>query len=139
MADDLNSIDPLYNNHPRTSWQILGELQLRVGSGFNGTIDQWLMIILNPLNLPDDFVGKIQKSIEQAAAGVLHPDTAGAKLEYLEVVVLAPTEQISQGKIWGFFRIERTSTDTRNENANGHRVDYYIYRDRSSGGHTHSP
>jgi len=132
MADQVNYIDPSHNQLPRTDWQILGELQLRVGSNPNGIINQWLTKVLGPFSLPDDLVNKILRSMEDAAVRILSPDIAERKFEYLDIVVLAPAGLASKGQTWGFFRVERTSADTKIENANGHCVEYYLYLDRKS-------
>ena len=132
MADEVNSTDPQHNQLPRNDWQILGKLQLRDHSIVNGTIDHWLRSILAPLSLPHDLVGKIRTSIADAAVRILSPDTAERNFEYLEIVVLGPTGQPTKGHTWGFFRLERASTDALNENAKGHCVEYYLYLDKKT-------
>ena len=133
MVDEVNYIDPKHNPLPRTDWQSLGELQLRVGSNPNATINQWLTKILGPFSMPDDLVSKILRSIEDAAVRILSPDIAEGQFEYLDIVVLAPAGLAMQGQTWGFFRIERRSTDSEIESAKGHCVEYYLYLDRKSG------
>ena len=133
MADEVNSTDPQHNQLPRNDWQILGKLQLRGHSDANGTIEHWLTRILVSVSLPDDLVGKILTSIEQAVVRFLGPDTAEWNFEYLEIVVLIPSLQTLKGHPWGFFLIERASTDPLNERANGHCVEYYLYVDKKVG------
>ena len=133
MADEVNSTDPIHNHLPRNDWQILGKLQLRDHSNANGTIDHWLTGILTTFSLPDDLVGKIRTSIEDAVVRILSPDTAGRNFEYLEIVVLGPSEQTAKGNTWGFFRLERVSTDSQIESAKGHCVEYYLYLDKKAG------
>ena len=133
MADKVNSTDPIYSHLPRNDWQILGKLQLRDHSIVNGTIDHWLRSILAPLSLPDDLVGKIRTSIEQAVVRILSPDTAERNFEYVEIVVLIPALQTRKELSWGFFLVERASTDPLNESARGHCVEYYLYLDKQTG------
>jgi hypothetical protein len=133
MADEVNSTDPIHSQLPRNDWQILGKLQLRDNSDANGTIDNWLTGILTTFSLPDDLVGKIRTSIEQAVVRILSPDTAERNFEYLEIVVLVPALQTLKGLPWGFFLVERASTDPLNERANGHCVEYYLYVDKKAG------
>ena len=132
MADEVNSTDPIHNHLPRNDWQILGKLQLRDHSNANGTIDHWLTGILTTFSLPDDLVGKIRTSIEDAVVRILSPDSAERNFGYLEIVMLGPAGQPAKGRTWGFFRIERASTDTLSENAKGHCVEYYLYVDKKT-------
>ena len=132
MADKVNSTDPIHSHLPRNDWQILGKLQLRDHSIVNVTIDHWLRSILAPFSLPDDLVGKIRTSIADAAVRILSPDTAERNFEYLEIVVLGPTGQPTKGHTWGFFRLERASTDALNESAKCHCVEYYLYLDKKT-------
>jgi hypothetical protein len=133
MADDVNSTDPIHSHLPRNDWQILGKLQLRENSDANGIIDNWLTGILTTFSLSDDLIGKIRTSIELAVVRFLSPDTAERNFEYLEIVVLVPTLQTLRGHPWGFFLVERASTDLLNERANGHCVEYYLYVDKKAG------
>jgi hypothetical protein len=132
MADEVNSTDPQHNHLPRNDWQILGKLQLRDNSDANGTIDHWLTSILASFSLPDDLVGRIRTSIEDAVVRILGPDPAERNFEYLEIVMLGPGGQPTKGHTWGFFRLERASTDALNENAKGHCVEYYLYLDKKT-------
>jgi hypothetical protein len=133
MADEVNSTDPQHNQLPRNDWQILGKLQFPAHSNANGTIEHWLTSILASFHLPDDLVGKIRTSIEQAVVRFLSRDTAERNFEYLEIVVLVPSLQTLEGHPWGFFLVERASTDPQNERSNGHCVEYYLYLDKKAG------
>lgn len=125
MTNEANPVDPSHNDLPQTHWQILGELQLPIGSHPDGTINQWLQTILSPFNLPDDLVVRILKSMEEAAARILASSSAKGDFEYLALVILAPAGLNSRAKTWGFFRVERTA-------ANRHCIEYYIYWDTNS-------
>lgn len=113
---------------------MLGELKLRTGSNPDGTIKAWLTKIFNGFSLPDDFASRLLKSMEDTAARVLNPDGTEGQVEYLEIVVLASTNLISQGQIWGFFQVERTLTDPKIKNSQRHCIEYYLYLDRKPGG-----
>lgn len=129
MADNVNHIDPQHNHLHQTDWRKLGELKLRAGSNPDGSIETWLTHILSDFSLPNDLVNKILKSMEDAAVRILFLDGAEAQPEHLEIVVLAPADLVSQGQTWGFFRVERTSTDTNIEDSQGHSIEYYLYLD----------
>lgn len=135
----MNFTDPLHDPHPRTNWQILGELKLRADSNTNGTVKAWLNHLLSGFSLPDDLVSRLLKSMEDAAVRVLIPDGAEAQLEQLEIVVLVPAVLVSEGQTWGFFRVERTSTVSNVRNSQGHCIDYYLYLDRKPGEHKPTP
>ena len=132
MANEANYPDLSHNHLPHTDWQTLGKAQLRVGSVPNGALDQWLTQILSPFDLPENFVSRLLKSMEEAVVRVLSPDTMEKRYEHLDIAVLAATDLSFPGKTWGFFRVERTSIDSKNENANGHLIEYYLYLDRNS-------
>ena len=133
MADEVKYIEPPHDHLPRHGWQILGEMQLQDNANSNDIIEHWLTSILAPFHLPNDFVAKIRTSIEDAVVRILSPDTAGRNFEYLEIVVLGPSEQTAKGNTWGFFRLERVSTDSQIESAKGHCVEYYLYLDKKAG------
>ena len=133
MADEVNSTDPIHSHLPRNDWQILGKIKFLENSNANGNIDRWLTGLLSTFSLPDDLVGKIRTSIEQAVGRILSPDTAPRNFEYLEIVMLVPSLQTPKGHPWGFFLVERASTDPLNERSNGHCVEYYLYLDKKAG------
>jgi hypothetical protein len=135
----VTSTDSSHNPVSRTDWRKLGELKLQAGSNPDGTIKTWLTHILSNFSLSDDLANRLLKSMEDAAVRVLIFDGAEVQLGYLEIVVLAPADLASQGQTWGFFRVERTSPDSNNENPKGHCIDYYLYLDRNSGEHKHAP
>lgn len=91
------------------------------------------MNVLSDFSLPGDLVSRLMKSIEEATARVLSPDSTPVQLEYLEIVVLAPAGQTSRGHTWGFFRVERASADSQIEDAKGHCIEYYLYLDKKTG------
>jgi hypothetical protein len=132
MAVPVKHVDPSHSDIPRTNWQILGQLKLGVGSNPDGTIKAWLMNVLGDFSLPGDLVNRLLASMEHATARVLSPDSIDGQFEYLELAVLALAGQASKGHTWGFFRVERTSTDSQSESAKGHRVEYYLYLDKKT-------
>jgi hypothetical protein len=133
MAVPVKHVDPPRPDIPRTNWQTFGQLKLRAGSNLNGTIKAWLMKALTKFSLPDDLVSRLLASIEDAAARVLNPDIAEGQFDFLEIVMLIPSLQIPKGHAWGFFRVERASTDPLNESAKGRCVEYYLYLDKKMG------
>ena len=110
----------------------MGELKLKAGSNPNGTIKAWLMSILNDFGPTDDLVSRLLGSLEETILRVLSSDGMEGQFDHIEIVVLAPAGQASQGHTWGFFRVERTSTNTKIEDIKGHFVEYYLYLDRKT-------
>lgn len=91
------------------------------------------MDVVNEFSLPDDLVTRLLASIEDVTARVLTPSSIKMPLEYLEIVLLAPAGQRKKGNPWGFFRVERASTDSQLETEIGHCVEYYLYLDQKTG------
>lgn len=133
MAVPVKHVDQPRSHIPRTNWQTLGQLKLRADSNLNGTIKTWLMKALTKFRLPDDLVSRLLASIEDATARVLSPDIAEGQFDFLEIVMLVPPLQTSKRHTWGFFRVERASTDPLNESAKGYCVEYYLYLDKQPG------
>ena len=133
MAVPVKHVDSPRPHYPRTNWQTLGQLKLRADSKLNGTIKAWLMKALTDFSLPDDLVSRLMASIEDAAVRVLSPNIAEGQFDFLEIVILVPSLQTPKGYSWGFFRVERASTDPLNESAKGHCVEYYLYLDKKTG------
>lgn len=129
----MNHIDPSHHHLPKTSWQSLGQLRLTASSTPDGAIRAWLIKTLSGLNLPGDLVSRLLASMEEATVRALSPDCVEGQDEYLEIVVLVPTEHASKGHTWGFFRVEKATVDSQNEGPNEHCVEYYLYLDRKIG------
>jgi len=131
MTEKVKHIALSPNNPSGTDWQILGELKLPIGSNVNGTINPWLRKSLDPLNLHDDFLRKILKSVGEAAERAMKSDVAEATFEYLHILVFVPAGH-PKGQTWGFFRVERTDTVTKTKNPNRYVIEYYLYQDGRS-------
>jgi hypothetical protein len=129
----VKHVDPPQPQIPRANWHTLGQLKLKADSNPNGTIEAWLIKALAEFSLPDDLMGRLLASIEDATARVLYPDSGEGQFEFLEIVMLVPPLQTPKGHTWGFFRIERVSAEALNENAKGHCVEYYLYLDKKTG------
>ena len=133
MADYMNSIDPPHHHVPGMNWQRLGQLKLHSNSNPDGTIKSWLEKTTNDFSLPADLVSRLVASIEETMTRVLSPDSVDGQFEYLEIAVLVPTGQASNGQSWGFFRLQRVTADSQIESARVHCVEYYLYLDRKTG------
>ena len=133
MAVQVKHSDLSNHQLPKTHWQMLGKLKLRADLNPKGTIRAWLMNILGDVSLPSDLVRRLLASIEEATVRMLSPDSIERPFENLEIVVLVPAGQASKGHTWGFFRVEKASTDSQIESAKGYCVEYYLYLDKKTG------
>lgn len=125
----LNSAEPMQHNNPSLNkstdadWQILGKLELPVGSMADLTINTWLMKTLNALNLQSDFLNKVLKSAQDAAGAVQN----GMEFEHIHLLVFAPVDRTSIGKTWGFFRIEKIESAGQDKNPPDQSIEFYLY------------
>ena len=125
-VDSLKHSNPSLPQTSETDWQILGELQLPVGSNSDDTIHAWLMEILSPLQLRMTFLSKILQSAKETAARILHSENA-IKFKYIRFLVFAPRNQLSKGQIWGFFRIEKVEFARSFQHLPDCVVEFYLY------------
>lgn len=129
----MTQFEPPHNHLPQTNWQSLGQLKLVAGSNPDGTIKAWLIDALSDVRLPEDMINRLLASIEEATARVVSPDIRERQFDFIEIVILINSLQTPKGHTWGFFRVERASTDPLNERAKGHCVEYYLYLDKKTG------
>lgn len=89
------------------------------------------MKILDPFRLPEEYVSKILKSIEDAANRVLSPDAVERHFEHLAIVILTPAGQQSDRQTWGFFRLERMESKEKSADSKSYHIEYYLYPERT--------
>jgi hypothetical protein len=109
-------------------WQILGELELTVNPDTDHTVGKWLAMILSPIDLPADFLNKVLKSAQEAAARAMQSETV-MKFDHTHLLVLAPQDHVSKGQTWGFFRIEKIEGAKADESPPDHAIEFYLYLD----------
>ena len=122
----MKHIDPSPNHLSGNDWCILGELELPVGAEADGMVSAWLTEILNPLSLNTDFLYKVLKSAQDAAARSIQAETRMG-FEHIHLLVFAPRENASKGKTWGFFRIEKVGRPIANKDPYDHSIEFYLY------------
>ena len=120
-----NASLPLYSALS-PNWQLLGELELRIDTGADSSIGEWLMEILKPLHLSKDFTGKIVKSAEEAIVRAMQSETV-MKQQHTHLLIYIPADRPANGGTWGFFRIEKVGTEAENENPRDHAIEFYLY------------
>jgi hypothetical protein len=121
----VDNTNPSQNEISGTDWQILGKLELPIGSDANDAIELWLVETLGLLNLDTDFLNKVLKSAQEVAARAMQAEDL-MQFKHIHLLVFAPAERALEGQSWGLFRIEKI--DKGGENANpDHTVEFYLY------------
>ena len=116
-------------NDTASSWQMLGELILSVGSKPDELIALWLKELLAPLDLHENFVTRVLQSAQNYAGRALGPD-ADAHFSHIHLSIFGPDEWTSKGQTWGFFRIEKIDRAGENLAHPDHTVEFYLYREQ---------
>jgi len=122
----MNMTDSSHNNFPSNDWQILGELELSIGSSAAGLIHARLSRTLEPLDLHTDFLNKILVSAQDAAVRASQAETV-MKFGHIHISIFVPHEHASKGKTWGFFHIERIENPSEGAATQDHAIDFYLY------------
>lgn len=126
LVKPVKHIDASSNKLSGTDWRTMGEFEMTIGDEADGLISAWMTEVLSPLDLHTDFLNKILKSAQEAAARSIQADTMMV-FEHIHLLVFAPRENASKRKTWGFFRIEKIGTPTANENPHDHSIEFYLY------------
>ena len=111
----------------RTDWQILGELELPIGIECNDTISTWLKENLSPLKLQLDFLNRILKSAQAAAASASQSTGTALESGHIHLVFYAPPIHEFAEKPWGFFRIEKFARVGVDKTPLDHSIEFYLY------------
>jgi hypothetical protein len=78
------------------------------------------------LNLNTNLLNKILNSAQTTTARILRAD-AKVPLEYIHLLVLAPSNRASKRQTWGFFSVERLKDTKEGAVANDHAIEIYLY------------
>ena len=121
----------MQNNKPflnkSTDWQMLGELELPVGSDIQNIINSRLAEILAPLKLQPDFLSRMLRSLQEASRRAITSTGAVPKFGHIHMLVFALQHPEFKEKTWGFFRIERLERTTESQNLPNHTIELYLY------------
>ena len=110
-----------------TDWQVLGELELPIGSESADVINTWMREKLDPLKLQADFINRILKSAQDAALHFIESKDPGAEIGHIHIRVLAPLSHKLEEKTWGFFRIEKLESVREAKNPPDHYIEFHLY------------
>jgi hypothetical protein len=127
----LNLPDHSHTQNQRSEWQFLGELELPAGVNLDEPIRTWLAGLFDPLALHGDFLNRILKSAQDAAARVFLSESAG-KVDHIHLVIYGPNEQGLKPGTWGFFRVEKVENNAEEPFTAAHSIEFYLYREGQS-------
>ena len=120
--ESVDNINPSQNEISGTDWQVLGKLELPIGSGADDAIASWLIETLNPLNLHTDFLNKVVKSAQEVAAHTMQSE-AVIHFQHVHFLVVATVDQTPERQAWGFFRIGD------DELMLDHTIEFFLYQE----------
>jgi hypothetical protein len=127
LVKRMKQTDPSPKGPSGMDWRVLGEIELRIGKNTDGAVREWIAETLSPLNLHLDFLNKILKSAQEAVARAMPYDGAATAFEHVHLLVLAPLENNSMGKTWGFFRIDKVGKPNVHKHPYDHSIEFYLY------------
>ena len=85
-------------------------------AGSEERMKSWLVEVLQPLNLQEDFLDRMLRSAHAVGVGRL-AEAGSARL-----LVYSPPG-LPEGQTWGFFRIEKAGDKSRSR----HSIEFYLY------------
>ena len=118
--------DTPFSKRPRNSWQILGELELSVNSNAELTVSKQLTTILIPLDLPAAFLNNVLRSAADCMAHTLQTN-GEVILPHIHLSIFVPNDLNSDGRNWGFFRIEKMDSKDQDKEHPHLEAEFYLY------------
>lgn len=124
--------DHSHTQNQRSEWQFLGELELPAArTNLDDAIHAWLTKLFDPLALHGDFLNRILKSAQDAAARVFQSESA-EKYDHIHLVIYGPRGQGAKQGTWGFFRVEKVENMAEEPSTVAHSIEFYLYREGQS-------
>lgn len=122
----MNDSDSSDNRIPGPGWHLLGSLDLTSEQSSTEAIGTWLVDILSPLQLDEDFLKRVLESAGEAA---LNGIKAGGeeKSRYARLKIFAPSKYVSTRQMWGFFRIENIGSGKHSDNSPQPTIEFFLY------------
>lgn len=119
------------NNPPHTSeadpgWKLLGEIRLQTGIKTDNPIEGWLLKILDPLGLSDDFLNRVLNSVLDSLVRLQQP-TGEEQNRHIHLSVSVPYDLFASGKTWGVFYMERSQHPAESAIFDNHEFKIFLY------------
>jgi hypothetical protein len=95
------------------------------------SIHAWLTKLMDPLTLHGDFLNRILKSAQDAAARVFENESA-EKYDHIHLVIYGPQDSGVKPGTWGFFRVEKVENTIEEPSTAAHSIEFYLYREGQS-------
>lgn len=106
-------------------WQLLGEQVLPMGTDLQDATGDWMLRLLRPHGLHEDFLNKLIDSAKEAVLRAALADSV-EQTGHLHVLVYI-RNGASAVQTWGFFRIEKIEESKDGQDVPGHAIDFYLY------------
>lgn len=123
----MTHTDPFSHEFPG-SWNLLGEIEFPAGPAAASHISAWLVETLRALDLNGRLLNKITAAAQLAAERA--PSITGeADPAQVRLRVYTPEDTSSNGKSWGFFRVEKKGDPQAAGRSREHAIAFYLYRE----------
>jgi hypothetical protein len=122
----MNDSDSSDNHIPAPGWQLLGLFDLTSEQSSTDAIGPWLVEILSPLQLDEDFLNRVLGSADEAALNAIKAGSSEKSL-YARLKIFAPRKHVPTGQMWGFFRIENIGSEKQSDNFLQHMIEFFLY------------
>ena len=122
----MNDTDSSDNHIPGPGWHLLGLLDLTSGQSSTDAIGTWLVEILSPLQLDEDFLNRVLGSASEAALNAIKAGGTEKSLT-TRLKIFAPSKYVSTGQMWGFFRIENIGSGKHSDNSPQPTIEFFLY------------
>ena len=116
-----------FNKDSLQNWQVLGELQLVLGTASYFMVRKWLAVTLGLLELRDDLKRRVRQSAQEAVSRAMRAESM-LKGEHIHLLVLIPESDELNNQNWSFFRIEKIENQS-DQVAPDHTIEFYLYQD----------
>ena len=121
----MKHMDPSSRPVQEPGWQLLGEQVLPIGTDLQDATCDWLLRLLRPHGLHEDFLNKLIDSAKEAVLRAALADSV-EQTGHLHVLVYI-RNGASAVQTWGFFRIEKIEEPKDGQDTPGHAIDFYLY------------
>jgi len=123
----MNLTNQSFDEHSVSGWQLLGELKLSNDLDVEITVHEWLLEIINPLDLNVDFFNKLTLSMQGVAMSLLKSGLETQEFDHIHLLVFAQRKQKKKPHSWGFFRIKKLESLIKKKGLPDRVVEFYLY------------